>query len=49
MTFGADISFEATFKDYGVVKDIKEPENALNLLDLIKDFFSGFSTPPSLD
>ena len=42
MTFGADISFEATFKDYGVVKDIKEPENAIDLIQLFKGAFGQF-------
>ncbi len=39
MTFNAEISLESTFKEYGVVKEIKEPENALDLLELIKEAF----------
>jgi len=37
MTFGAEISYEAVYKDYGIEQNIAEPENALNLIDYIKD------------
>ena len=37
MTFGAEISYEAVYKDYGIEQNITEPENALNLIDYIKD------------
>jgi hypothetical protein len=42
MTFTADIVFEAAFKDYGVIKELKEPEKAVNLIQLIKGSLGQF-------
>ncbi len=35
MTFGAEISYQTSLKDYGSTRELKEPEGAVDIIDLI--------------